>query len=95
VCGAEALTFWMQSAAWRSDPQRKQDKTTQFERLLAGDAQQVAQVNREIVEECRRVLADVPGWRTKNPHSRQPAFWMILALRVPDRLTAETHAIIR
>ena len=95
VCGEKALTFWMQSVAWRSDPERKQDKATQFERLLTGDAQQVAKVNKEIQDACRRVLADVDAWRKKNPHSRTPSFWIIMALRAPDKLTAETHAVIR
>ena len=95
VCGEEALTLSQQSAAWRSDPERKRDTTTQFERLLTGDAQQVARVNKDIQNECRRVLADVDAWRKKNPHSRTPSFWIILALRAPDKLTAETHAVIR
>jgi hypothetical protein len=94
-CGEEALTLSMQSTTWRSDPERKRDTTTQFERLLTGDAQQVAKVNKDIQNECRRVLADVDAWRKKNPHSRTPSFWIIMALRAPDKLTAETHAVIR
>ena len=95
VCGAEALTFWMQSAAWRSQVGTNVDKYSQFERLLGGDTQQVAKVNKEIVSECRRVLTDVAGWRKAHAQSRSPSFWMILALRAPEKLTPETHRVIR
>jgi len=95
VCGCEALIYWMQSDAWRNNPDRKQDKSTQFERLLCGDARQVAQVNKELADDCRRVLADVADWRKKHPQSRQPALWMVLALRAAERLTPETHRLIR
>lgn len=95
VCGQEALTFWMQTAARVAHSDGKPDKVTQFERLLGGDTQEVAKVNAEIQSECQRVLADVGAWRKKNPHSRTPSFWIIPALRAPDKLTAETHAVIR
>ena len=97
VCGEEALMLALQSAAWwRSDPTGR-FTTTLFNRLLTGDAQQVAKVNKEIQDECRRVLADVDAWRKKvrNDISRAASFWIILALRAPDKLTAETHAVIR
>lgn len=95
VCGAEALRFWMQSAAWRSGPGAQPPKLTQFERLLLGDPRDVAQVNKEIQSECRRVTADVPGWQKTHRQSRTPSFWILLALRAPDRLTPETHRAIR
>lgn len=95
ACGAEALKYWMQSAGRRSQNAGNPDKYSQLERLVGGDAQQVAKVNKELMTECRRVLADVAGWRKAHPHSRNPEFWMILALRVPDRLTPETHRAIR
>ena len=95
VCGEEALNFWMQSAARRGNPDGKAEKFSQFERLLGGDIQQVAKVNAEIQSECKRVLADVDAWRKKNPHSRAPSFWIIMALRAPDRLTSETHRMVR
>jgi hypothetical protein len=95
VCGAEALTYWIQSAACRSQVGGNVDRYSQFERLLGGDAQQVAKVNKEIMAECKRARADVTVWRKKNPHSRTPSFWMLLALRAPDKLTPETHRVIR
>jgi hypothetical protein len=95
VCGEEALKFWMQSADWRRHADGNPEKFSQFERLVGGDEQQVAKVNKEIASECRRVLADVAAWRKTHPQSRNPAFWMILALRASDRLTPETHRIIR
>ncbi len=95
ACGEEALTFWMQTADRRGNPDGKPDKISQFERLLGGDIQEAAKVNAEIQRECRRVTADVDAWRKKNPHSRAPSFWIIMALRAPDRLTPETHRIVR
>ena len=95
VCGDEALTFWMQSANWRGNRDGQPEKYIQFERLLRGEPGQVEKVNREIQNECQRVLADVAGWRKKEPHSRKPSLWIVLALRVPDRLTPETHQLIR
>ena len=44
VCGEEALTFWMQSANWRSNRDGIPQKYTKFERLLSEDEQQVAKV---------------------------------------------------
>ena len=95
VCGEEALTLWMQSAEWRRHPKRDYYIITQFERLLGGDAQQIAKVNQEIVDECRRILAGLGSWYKKDSEKREPSFWMLLALRVPDRLTPETHRVIR
>lgn len=95
VCGAEALNFWMRSCAWRRDPAGAGGKESQFERLLNGNSEQTAQVNKEIARECERVLADAPAWREAHPHSRNPAFWILLALRTPDQLTADTHRLIR
>lgn len=95
ACGEEALTFWMQSAARRGYKDGVPDRTSPFERLLSGDPQEIAKVNAELQSECKRVLADVDAWCKKNPHSRNPSFWIILALRAPDRLTPETHHIIR
>lgn len=95
VCGQEALDFWMQSSNWRGNRDGIPEKYSQLERLLGGDTQQVARVNRDLAAACGRVLADVTGWRTSHPHSRDPAMWMTLALRAPDRLTAETHRAIR
>ena len=95
VCGEEALTFWMQSTTRRAYKDGKPDKIPQFERLLSGNPHEVATVNKEIQDQCRGVLADVGAWRKKNSQSRSPSFWIILALRAPDKLTAETHAVIR
>ena len=74
VCGEEALTFWMQSRTGAAITTASRIRSTQFERLLSGDPQQVAKVNKEIQDQCRRVLADVAAWRKKNPHSRTPSF---------------------
>lgn len=95
ACGAEALTYWMQSAGWRSQVAGNVDKYSQFERLLGGDEKQVAKVNKEVTAECKRALVDVTAWHKKNPHSRNPSFWMLLALRAPEKLTPETHRVIR
>jgi hypothetical protein len=95
VSGEEALTFWMQSAARRAYKGAQPEKVTAFERLLGGDAKEVPAVNRELRGECERVLADVDAWRKKNPHSRNPSFWILLALRAPDKLEPETLAVIR
>ncbi len=95
VCGEEALLYWMQCAGWRGQVAGNPDKYSQLERLAGGDARQVAKVNKEISGECKRVLADVPAWRKSHPHSRNPSFWMLLGLRAPDKLTPETHRIIR
>jgi len=96
VCGEDALVFWMQSAARRAkNSDGRPDKVTQFERLLTGTPEEVGKVNSEIQQACRRVLDDVDEWRKKNPHSRAPSFWIIPALRAPDKLTPETHRLIR
>jgi len=95
ACGEEALTFWMQSTARRAYKDGKPDSIPQFERLLSGNPKEVARVNKEIQSACKSALADVGAWRKKNPHSRTPSFWIIMALRAPDKLTAETHAVVR
>jgi len=96
VCGEEAHTFWMQNLNWRGNREGIPAKFSPLERLLSGDAQQVAKVNKEIQDQCRGVLADVGAWRKKNDYGdRTPTTWILLALRAPDKLTAETHAIIR
>ena len=95
VCGEEALTFMWQSINWRSNPEGIPGKFSKIQRLLSGDAQQVAKVNEEIQKQCRSVLTDVGAWREKHKNSRIPTSWILLALRAPDKLTAETHAIIR
>ena len=95
VCGDEALPFWMQSAARRAYKGGQPEKVTALERLLGGDAKEVAAVNRELRGECERVLADVAAWRAKNPHSRAVTFWILLALRAPDKIEPETRALIR
>ena len=95
VCGEEALTFMWQSINWRSNPEGIPEKFSKLQRLLSGDAQQIAMVNKEIQKQCRNVLADVAFWREENKKSRTPTSWILLALRAPDKLTAETHAIIR
>lgn len=94
ACGEKALTFWMQSAACRAAAGGKPAAVTPFERLLCGNPQEVAKVNAEIQSECRRVLSDVDAWRKKNPHSRAPSFWILLALRAPDQVSPDTRRLI-
>lgn len=91
TCGLDALVYWMQSSAYRTG---HPEQRTKFERLVCGNAEQVAMVNREIQDECARVLADVDAWRQTHRGARQPSFWIILALRAPDRITPETRRII-
>ena len=81
VCGEEALTFMWQSINWRSNPGGIPKKFSKLQRLLSGDAQQVAKVNEEIQKQCRGVLADIGAWREKNKKSRTPTSWILLALR--------------
>jgi len=96
VCGEKALTFMWQSLSRRASGDSQPAKLPQFERLLSGNPREIATVNKEIQDQCRGVLADVTAWRKKNESgSRTATSWILLALQVPDKLTAETHAIIR
>jgi hypothetical protein len=94
VCGEEALRFWMQSCNWRGNRDGVPEKFAPMQRLLGGDPQQAALVNREIQSECRRALADVPAWHKSHPYARAATMWMLLALRAPDRLTPETRRVL-
>ena len=106
ACGPEALRFWMRDEIYRGNLGRLDNlHKTRFERLLLGEPDDVREVNREIVEYCRRKQKDIEAaW--KDPDRRHPAFEVcdyqteliplaIIALRVPDRLTPETHAAIK
>ena len=83
VCGEEALTFMWHSINWRSNPEGIPKKFSKFQRLLSGDAHQVAKVNEEIQNQCRGVLADVGAWREKNKKSRTPKGVKIRKWRCP------------
>ena len=83
VCGEQALTFMWQSINWRSNPEGIPGKFSKLQRLLSGDAQQVAKVNEEIQKQCRGVLADVGAWREKNKKSRTPKGVKIRKWRCP------------
>lgn len=106
ACGWDALCFWMRDEVYRGNLGRLDNMhKTKFERLLLGEPDDVREVNREITEFCRRKQADIEAaW--KDPNRRHPAAEVcnyqteliplaIIALRVGDRLTPETHAAIK
>ena len=92
ACGTGALTFWMQGATYRADPSPVPKKRTQFERLLGGDAAEVAKVNAELFADCQKALKDIPAFRKKGV--RTVHVWILLELRAHDKLTAETRGAI-
>ncbi len=93
ACGADALTFWMQSTDYRSRHDKPGMSRTQFERLWSGDAADIAKVNAEILADCKKALEDIAAFR-KNRGARAAWMWIILALRAHDQLTPETHRAI-
>ena len=92
--GESALKYWMQASNWRRNQANDPDKYSMIERLLSGDTVQVAQVNKRIREQCEITLNAVKEGNMKS-QSRTPMIWIELALRVPDLLEPETHALIR
>jgi len=92
ACGANALTFWMQSTDYRSRHDKPGMSRTQFERLWSGDASEIAKVNAEILADCRKALDDIVAFRKKG--ARTAWLWIIFALRAHDQLTPETHHAI-
>jgi len=106
ACGWEALRHRMRGNIFQSNPGRLDaPRLTQFERLLLGDPEDVAAVNREIVAYCQRKTAEIEAaWR--DPKRRHPAKEVcayqteliplaILTLRISDRLSPEAHQAIR
>ena len=95
VCGEEALKYWMQSSNWRSNPEGKPDKFTRLERLLSGDTLQISRANKEIRDQCERILSDIKEGKEKKSQNRTPMIWIELALRIPEKLEPQTHDLIR
>jgi len=106
ACGWEALRHRMRGNIYQSNPGRLDaPRLTQFERLLMGDPQGVAAVNREIIAYCRQETAEIEtAWR--DPKRRHPAKEVcqyqteliplaILTLRVGERLSPEAHQAIK
>jgi hypothetical protein len=106
ACGWDALRYRMRGNIYQSNPSRLDNpRLTQFERLVRGDPEDVAAVNREIVEYCRRKQAEIEAaWR--DPKRRHPAKEVcqyqteliplaILPLRIGGRLTPEAHQAIK
>jgi hypothetical protein len=106
ACGWDALCHRMRGNIYQSNPGRLDaPKLTQFERLLIGDPEDVAAVNREIVAYCQRKKAEIEAaWR--DPRRRHPAKEVcayqteliplaILPLRIGGRLTPEAHQAIK
>ena len=106
ACGWDALRYRMRGNIYQSNPGRlSAPRLTQFERLLVGDTQDVAAVNREIVAYCRQKKLEIEtAWR--DPKRRHPAKEVcqyqteliplaILTLRIGERLTPEAHQAIK
>lgn len=94
VCGEEALKYWMQSSAWRRNPEGNPEKYSMIERLLSGDSLQISQVNKRIQEQCESVLTNIAKGKEKTPQSRTLNYWIQLALRVPNQLESKTLELI-
>ena len=106
ACGWDALRYRMRGSIYQSNPGRLDNpRLTQFERLVRGDSEDVAAVNREIVDYCKRKQVEIEAaWR--DPKRRHPAKEVcqyqteliplaILSLRIGQRLTPEAHQAIR
>ncbi|MHC4558549.1 MAG: hypothetical protein ACYS80_14745 [Planctomycetota bacterium] len=104
--GWDALRYRMRANIYNSNPGRlDKPRLTQFERLLVGDPEDMATVNREIIEYCQRKTADIEAaWR--DPKRRHPAKEVcayqteliplaILPLRIGEHLTPEAHQAIK
>ena len=106
ACGWDALRYRMRANIYNSNPGRLDKlRLTQFERLLVGDPEEVADVNREIIEYCQRKTAEIEAaWR--DPKRRHPAKEVcayqteliplaIFTLRIGESLTPEAHQAIK
>ena len=104
--GWEALRHRMRGNIYQSNSGRMDNpRLTQFERLVAGDREDIAEVNREILKYCEvKQKAIEDAWA--DPNRRHPAKEVcayqteliplaILSLRVGDRLTDESKAAIK
>jgi hypothetical protein len=104
--GWDALRHRMRGNIYLSNPGRlDRPRLTQFERLTLGDSEEVAAVNREIIEYCRiKQSAIEEAWA--DPKRRHPAKEVcayqteliplaILTLRIGERLIPEAHQAIK
>lgn len=104
--GWDALRHRMRGNIYRGNPGRlDHPRLTQFERLALGNPEEVAAVNREIIEYCRvKQNAIEQAW--VDPTRRHPAKEVcayqteliplaILTLRIGERLTPEAHQAIK
>ena len=103
ACGWDALRYRMRGNIYQANPGRLDHPTlTQFERLVRGDPADVAAVNRDIIDYCRKKQAEIEAaWR--DPARRNPAKEVcqyqteliplaILTLRVGERRDARGPA---
>lgn len=106
ACGWEALRHRMRGDIYQSNAGRLDNpRLTQFERLVRGDPEDVAAVNREIVDYCTSKKAEIEAaWR--DPKRRNPAKEVcqyqteliplaILSLRIGGQLTPPAHQAIK
>jgi hypothetical protein len=106
ACGWDALRYRMRGNIYQANPGRLDHPTlTQFERLVRGDPADVAAVNRDIIDYCRKKQAEIEAaWR--DPARRNPAKEVcqyqteliplaILTLRVGTRVTPEAQQAIK
>jgi hypothetical protein len=106
ACGWDALRYRMRGNIYQSNPGRLENPTlTQFERLVRGQPEDVAAVNRDIIAYCQRKQADIEAaWREqtlRNPAKEVCQYQTeliplaILTLRIGERLTPEAHRAIK
>jgi len=106
ACGWDALRYRMRGNIYQSNPGRLENPTlTQFERLVRGQPEDVAAVNREIIAYCSHKQADIDAaWRDqtlRNPAKEVCQYQteliplVILTLRIGERLTPEAHQAIK
>ena len=106
ACGWDALRYRMRGNIYQSNPGRLESPTlTQFERLVRGQPEDVAAVNREIIAYCQQKQAEIEAaWREqtlRNPAKEVCQYQTeliplaILTLRIGERLTPEAHQAIK
>jgi len=106
ACGWDALRYRMRGNIYQSNPGRLENPTlTQFERLVRGQPEDVAAVNREIIAYCQQKQAEIEAaWREqtlRNPAKEVCQYQTeliplaILTLRIGERLTPEAHQAIK
>jgi hypothetical protein len=106
ACGWDALRYRMRGNIYQGNAGRIENpKLTQFERLVRGQPQDVAAVNREIISYCRQKRTEIEAaWRDRS--LRNPAKDVcqyqteliplaILTLRIGERLTPDAHQAIK